>query len=130
MDTALKTGIITLAETVTGLDSTNLFYSAATHSKSYPYCVFFGVDNAHSYDGGTQSETYHVQFTFYWTSASALSTTVEDFKSKFDLLPSSLTVAGYSVIDIRRSLHIPAQMTPENVWQEILEYSIEINKAR
>lgn len=130
MISALQTGITTLARTVSGLSSSNLFYYEAKHGSSLPYCVFQDITPGEfDYDSLNQFDKTYVQFSFFGTTLSALQTMIASFKSIFDFGESSLTVTGYSVIRIDRiNEYTPSK--ENKVWQLILEYSFEIQKAR
>ena len=128
MNAALRTGIYTLGKTVTGLSATNLFYRDAKHTQESSFCVFWGVTNTQFIDSGTQFEIDNVQFDFFGTNLSSLETIVLAFKTMFDYT-SSLTVTGYTVMSVTRSLERPAQKF-DKVWQISLEYEIITSKSR
>lgn len=129
MNSALRTGIYTLGKTVTGLSATNFFHGKAKDSQSGNYCIYFSIDNPHSWDSASKFEVDNVQFTFHGTTLSTLETLVTNFKTVFDFGKASLTVTGYSVISLTRNfIRGPEQFG--KVWQIILEYRIETQIAR
>lgn len=128
MNSALRAGIYTLGKTVTGLSASNLYYENAKHSQQSLYCVFFGVDEDFQFDSGAQHEVSNVQFTFYGTNLANLETQVTNFRTVFDFT-TSLSVSGYTVIEVRRTITIPPRKF-DGMWQIVLEYRFEIQKAR
>jgi hypothetical protein len=129
MNSALRTAIYTLGKTVTGLSSSNFYHVQAKQGDSLPYCVFQGIDADFDYDSGTQQENSRVQFSFFGTTLSTLETIANNFKTKFDFGETSLTVSGYSVLRIDRTLDLPPRKE-NKVWQIILEYEFQLTKSR
>lgn len=129
MTSALRTGIYTLGKTVTGLSATNFFFDEAKHTQSGQYCIFFSVDNFYTWDSGAVFETDNIQFNFYGSNLANLETLVTNFQTVFDFGKDSLTVTGYSVISLtRNSISRPVKV--DKIWQIILEYRVETQKAR
>lgn len=129
MQPELRTGLYTLGKTVSGLSASNFFYGKTKHSLTGNYCTFFGVDDTHSFDSAYQFELVNVQFTFYGTVLSTLETLVSSFKDVFDFGTADLTASGYGVVKLMRTISVPPQRF-ENVWQIVLEYSVETEKTR
>lgn len=126
---ALRKGIYTLATTATGLDSTNVYYGKAPEAKTGIFCVFYGITDELDFDSGYKDEITSVQFSFFGTNLTSLETVVESFKSVMDFGYDSLTVSGWTIVDLRREISIPAQRV-EDVYQVIMQYRFRIDKSR
>jgi len=128
MNTALRTGIATLAGTVRGLSSLNVYYQELPYEKKELTCVFLGVTNPPTIDSGSHLNFDVVQFDFYGPTLSALETVVEAFDTVFDL-SESLVVTGYSTHPLRKVLE-RGPTKEGSQWRIIRDYLFITEKER
>ena len=126
---ALRDGIETLLQTVTGVNADNEYYLQEDLKAEYPYVVWQGIDSEFDLDAKNKHEPQRVQFTFRGIDEDGMGTVIEAFKLVFDQGNGSITVAGYDVIDIRRLLSVPTQVF-NKIFQRSIDYKFYLIKAR
>lgn len=126
---ALRNAIYTTGLTVTGVTTANLWYLEAKEDTTFPYVVFSDVTDVVSRDSGTDFENYDIQFSIF----SDVLTETESFsaaiKSKFDYGKSNLSVSGYTVVEVVRTLE-PSVLKEDKIYHHVLQYKITISKSR
>jgi hypothetical protein len=126
---ALRDGIKTLMYTVDGISTENGFYLEIPDNASYPYVAFYGIEENFDLDSVNRHEPNTVQFTFRGDDEDTMNDLVETFKDTFDQGQNSISVTGYTCIDIRRLLSVPVQRFGD-IYQRTLDYEFYIYETR
>ena len=124
----LSDGIATLANTVTGLSSSNFFFDRAEHNELDLFGRFFSVSNDFEIDSGTEFEEDNYQVDFVGTTLTEVYAIAKLFDTTFNLT-SSLTVSGYSVI-LNKRVRIRGPHKDSRMWTLQYEYFVHIEKER
>lgn len=128
---ALRKEIYRLLKTVSGLDSSNVFYGRAPQKQMTKYCVFMEYATPNSWDSGTKYEVVYVQFSVYGSKLRDVEAISESIQSVFDFKSESFSITGYDSVSCTRQSNQRARKSESDKWwNEITQYKIEIQKAR
>jgi len=116
----------------TGLNN-RLYYSQAPQNPGLtPYCVFYFLNQlTERVDTYSHQELFWIQFNVFSeekTTAKTMETVAQNIIDKMDLLKNSLTVNGYSFIDLKKDFVLPAQKI-EGFWRLSIQYSVLLQKT-
>jgi len=128
MISELRTAVVTKAVTVSGISTSNVFYSIAPDNKTGLYVVFTGIPYERRWDSGTKFDNIPVQFNFYCSTLATLETAFAAFQTAFDF--TTLTVANYTFIACLPALPTLPATKLDNIWQAVLTYDIEVSRLR
>lgn len=129
MTGALQTAIQTKLESLSGLDSTNVFYVRAKHSTDYPYLVWQGITETPELDSINKHEMDIIQLTLRGTDAhvSTIKTWLDTLKSSFEW--TTISVTGWTNIQIKPMTGTPLNVL-NDVWQTTKDYQLWNYAAR
>ncbi len=100
----------------------------APQNSTYPYSVYFLIVDAPEYTYNTEMESLLIQFDIFDNDFSAV--TVLDAQKKlwalFDL--TTLTVAGYTHVIMKRQSHRLLREDEPAIWHSITDYEILLYK--
>lgn len=127
MTQALINALQTKLESLSGLNSTNVFYLRSDQDDQYERVVFRGItEESGRMDGYDKQEVDRIQITLYGKDSSALQALYETIKDGLDW--AILTVIGWTNIEVRPLTGTPA--TPfGDVFQITKDYQLFNYKA-
>ena len=112
--------------------SGRLYHNNAPQGATFPYCVYFSVDDDNEIDFTDEREDFLLQFNIFSqnNSASQAGTLLESLKTMFD--NCSLTVTGWNHLQFLRD-----RVHPNNDFSQVppiqgysIEYNILLEKQR
>ena len=112
--------------------SGRMYHNNAPQEATFPYCVYFSVDDDNELDFSDEREDFLLQFNIYSQNSSALQagTMLESLKTMFD--NCSLTVTGWNHLQCLRDRIYPnndfSQVPPVQGYS--VEYNILLEKQR
>ena len=112
--------------------SGRLYHNNAPQGATFPYCVYFSVDDDNELDFTDEREDFLLQFNIFSqnNSASQAGTLLESLKTMFD--NCSLTVTGWNHLQFLRDRVIPnndfSQVPPLQGYS--VEYNVLLEKQR
>ena len=125
----LKDGILEKGLALTGFDSSNFEYDKIRTDDKRPYCTFFSFPTVYDFDSANTYQTTLIQFEI-WGNDDELSTVhsmAATLLSAFDFC-TDISMDNYNLVScVRDSYYVNRHL---KVWQVIITYKIEIEKAR
>ena len=130
--TPLIAGIFSLFSTTNDFKtaiSSRMYFEEAPQNVDFPYCVVSIISSEHNWTFSDTFEDVLVQFSIFTQDSSAVNigTYWGYLISLFD--SASLTVSGYSSIFMHRGQSRLMRETEDNIWQYVVEYDCEVEKA-
>ena len=133
--TNVGTGIKTLFNTTNTFHTAmtgGLWYVESKPKNSFPYCVYSFLGDKPMYyfaaSNPDEGEDILVQFTIFDKSSSPININKYDgyLRDLYDW--ASISVTGYTLMEMRRDNTIPA-FRVDDVWQAVITYRIKIDKT-
>ena len=122
MTQALIDAIQTKLESLSGLDSTNVFYLRADQDDQYTRIVFRGIiEESDRMDGNDKQDLDRIQITLHGKDGSALQVLYETIRDGMDW--TTLTVSGWTNIEVKPLTGTPTQLFGD-VFQMTKDYQL------
>jgi len=112
--------------------SGRLFHNVAPQGSTFPYCVYFSVDDLDDLDFSDEHEDFLLQFNIFSKSNSALEAgeLFESLKTMFD--DCNLNVTGWRHLEFKRNMTVPnndfGQVPPVQGYS--VDYNVLLEKER